>query len=74
MTQFKVTSHAGFALVYDTEDVEYCSNSTPCDVRDVSPDGAKARVLELGQAHLRMQIDFKPGRQALWVKDEDIPE
>lgn len=71
MTQLKAASHAGFTLVYDTEDVERCSVSTPHDVYDVTPDGASASVLELGQAHLVLRVDFKPGRRPMWVADPE---
>jgi hypothetical protein len=75
MTLMKVTERAGFTLVYDTDDVEHCTVSTPHDVYDVSPSAGGGVRRELGQAHLILRVDFKLGKQAMWVKGaEGVPE
>lgn len=71
MTRMSVATHGNFALVYDTDDVEDCSFATPHDVHDLPPTATGAARHELGQAHLTLRIDFKPGKRAMWVKAED---
>lgn len=73
MTLMKVAEHAGLSLVYDTDDVEHCAVSTPFDVHDLPQDEAGNVRRGLGQAHLTLHIDFKPGKRALWVGCEGAP-
>lgn len=73
MTRMNVAKHAGLTLVYDTDDVEDYAVSTPHDVHDLPPTATGAARHELGQAHLTLHVDFKPGKRALWVRDEDAP-
>lgn len=72
MTRMNVATHAGLTLVYDTDDVENISFSAPHDVHELPPDGTGGIRRELGQAHLALHVDFKPGKQAVWVRDEDV--
>lgn len=74
MTLMKVTQHAGLTLVYDTDDVEDYAVSMPHDVHDLPPTATGWARRELGQAHLTLRIDFKPGKRALWVRDEDAQD
>lgn len=64
-----VAEHNGMALVYDTEDVASISLSAPHDVEESERDGV--RHLELGTAHLHLNIDFLPGKRAWWVGPEE---
>lgn len=74
MTLMKVTEHAGLTLVYDTEDVEHRTLSTPHDVHELPPGPSGWARRELGQAHLTLHIDFKPGCRAMWVKGAEGAE
>ncbi len=67
MTIMRVAAINGVVLTYDTDDVEDVRISTPNDVHDVgvTPSGYVRR--ELGQAHLHLHVDFKPGKRPLWV-------
>lgn len=67
MTLMRVASTMGAVLTYDTDDVENIEIDTPKDVIDVTPPGATSYTRELGQAHLVLRVDFKEGKQAVWV-------
>ena len=75
MTEVRVLTRRlgedNFTLTYDSDDVENVTFSTPNDVIDVTRPEDTAVRRELGQAHLDLHIDFKPGKRALWVKDDE---
>lgn len=72
MTQMMVFEHKGAVLVYDTDDVAHVKLTASHDVIDVSGPEDTARRLELGQAHLRLNIDFKPGKGVRWVDRAEL--
>lgn len=73
MTEVRVMTHAGFTLVYDTADVEDMKVSADHHfVEGDGPNGSVHRTLT-GYASLDVHIDFKHGRRALWVKDDEGP-
>lgn len=74
MTRMSVATHGDFMLVYDTDDVEHCSFSTPHDVHDLPPTATGWARRGLGQAHLTLRVDFKPGKRAMWVRSEDAQD
>lgn len=74
MTLMRAAERSGLTLVYDTDDVEQISVSTPYDVHDLPPVGDGNVRRKLGQAHLTLRIDFKPGKRAMWVPDEEVSE
>lgn len=71
MTQMRVMAHNGMVLVYDTDDVEDTKVATPHDVIDVTRAEDAAVRRRLGQAHLELHIDFKPGKKAMWVENAE---
>lgn len=56
----------GHVLHYDSEDVESMEFATPVDVKrnEQNPDGSGA--MQLGKAHLNLQITFKDGCGPSW--------
>jgi hypothetical protein len=73
MTEVRAAIHKGFALIYDTDDVESINVSTPHDfVESEGPNGA-VRLELTGFSSLDLHVDFKHGKRALWVKDEEVP-
>lgn len=72
MAQRVVAEHGSLVLVYDTEDVENFSVSAPYDVIDITKPDDRAVRRKLGQAHLNLSIDFKPGKCALWVDRSEL--
>ncbi len=70
MTRMQAATRNGMVLIYDTDDVENIHVATPHDVIDITRLSDTARRQELGQAHLDLHIDFKPGTKPLWVKAE----
>jgi hypothetical protein len=68
-------SSNGYTLVYDTDDVEDINVTTRNDVAEVPGPNPGAVYRELtGFTHLDLHIDFKHGKRALWVKDEELTE
>lgn len=63
---------SGVVLTYDTDDVESLSFSSPRDVIDMTRPEDTAKRRKLGQAHLNLTIDFKPGKQARWISKEEL--
>ncbi len=57
MALMRVMEHAGQVLTYDTADVADVKLSTPAGV-----DGTPARLL--------LEIEFVPGKRALWVEEK----
>jgi hypothetical protein len=75
MTQIRVTSSNGYTLVYDTDDVENIGVNNVNHVREVPGPNPSAVYRELtGDTSLHVHIDFKHGKRALWVKDEELAE
>lgn len=72
MALMRVARHAGLVLAYDTDDVEGLEFATPNDVHDVTRPEDTAVRRELGQAHLHLAVHFKPGKRALWFKEEEL--
>jgi hypothetical protein len=72
VTLMRALTHKGMTLVYDTDDVENVEVATPRDVIDITRAEDVAARLQLGQAHLELRIDFKPGKQAMWVKGDAV--
>ena len=58
-----------YSLEIDPDDVESFAFVLPCDVIDtgVTENGYVTR--ELGQGHLNLSINFKVGREPLWVRE-----
>lgn len=67
MTLMRVAVANGTVLTYDTDDVENIEFSTPNDLIDVTKPEDTSIHRKLGQAHLTLTVDFKPGKRALWV-------
>jgi hypothetical protein len=67
MTLMRVAAHDGMVLTYDTDDTETVHIEAPNDVHEVGHTESGAVLRELGQAHLRLRVDFKPGKRPLWV-------
>jgi hypothetical protein len=72
MTIMRVaTTTIGATLAYDTDDVKDITISTPSDVIDITEAGDKFHRRELGQAHLDLHIDFRPGKKPFWIDEAD---
>jgi hypothetical protein len=67
MTLMRAATANGAVLTYDTDDVETLHIEQPHDVHDTTQPEDTAVHRELGQAHLVLRIDFKPGTDAQWV-------
>lgn len=67
VTTMRLLTMNGVVLTYDTDDVEDMTISTPSDVIDITQPGDKFHRRKLGQAHLDLHIDFKPGTKPLWI-------
>lgn len=70
----RVLTVNGSILTYDTDDVEDMTISTPSDVIDITEPDDKFHRRKLGQAHLDLHIDFKPGKRPLWLKEDEAAD
>lgn len=61
----RIREHEGSVLVFDWDDVESWEVQTPADVHET--EGANGVERTLGQRHLILTVDFKPGKAARWV-------
>lgn len=67
----RVAAANGQVLTYDTDDVEDVKLSTPHDVIDITEPEDTAHHRKLGQAHLHVTVDFKPGKKPLWIGEHE---
>ena len=65
----KVVHQGGYLLVYNPEDVAKMDVQTPRDVLDAGVTESGAALHELGTARLNLNITFKPGKSAYWIKE-----
>lgn len=70
MTQMRVLAKDGLVLTYDTDDVDHVRFSAPSDTVTTEGPGGFAHHEFTGHSHLHLDIDFKPGKRALWITDE----
>lgn len=71
VTLMRVAAHDGYVLTYDTDDVEDLRIETPNDIHEVGVTENGYPLRELGQAHLVLRIDFKDGKRAVWIDEDD---
>lgn len=77
--RFEVARHTDeggrtYALSYDSDDVAEIDAQTPRDVTDVSQPEDTSVKRELGTAHLRLHVTFKPGTGPTWAPVETDKE
>lgn len=68
------TTVIGATLAYDTDDVENITISTPRDVIDITKPEDKFHSRKLGQAHLDLHIDFRPGTKPFWITGDEADD
>jgi hypothetical protein len=64
----------GVSLYYDTDDVADFGVSTPRDVIDQTEPNSVSISRRLGDAHLQLNITFKPGTGPTWAPTETDKE
>jgi hypothetical protein len=62
----------GVALTCDSDDIADAHVCTPIDVHDVSRPEDTAIRRELGDQHVHQYIRLKPGRRAVWIREEEL--
>jgi len=73
MTEVRAMSRNGYTLVYDTDDIENTEVSTLHHSVEVGGPGNAVHRELTGYSSLDLHIDFKHGKRALWVKDDEEP-
>jgi hypothetical protein len=73
VTQVRVRSENGYTLTYDTGDVENVHVSALNHTMEI-PSGYAMRREPTGFMSMDLHIDFKYGKQASWVKDEELAD
>lgn len=71
MTVMRVATVNGATLTYDTDDVENLRIEAPRDVIDITKPEDTSYHRKLGDAHLHLHIDFKPGKKPLWITEDE---
>lgn len=75
MTVMRIATANGAVLTYDTDDVADLRIETPADVTSeprTDENGTGYMHHELtGNYHLVLRIDFKHGKRAVWIDEDD---
>lgn len=72
VTIMRILPMNGAVLTYDTDDVDDITISTPNDIHEIGVTEKGYALRELGQAHLDLHIDFKPGKKPLWIDAVEV--